>query len=135
MTAILTNQRGRNRKTAAQRSSNINHRPSPTCIKPPQPFPQKAQETRTTQKKLQRKKNCNAKKKCNAKTIAVQKKLQCKQKLQKGPGPGGPVVRAFDPSPYPNPPQTTPIHIFAFNNLWSFDYLAFAVPAKNLINL
>ena len=38
----------RNPKTAAQRSSNINHRPTPTCIKPSQPLFQKVQETRAT---------------------------------------------------------------------------------------
>ena len=57
--------------------------------------------------------------KFQCKKIAAQK-MQCKKtamqkKLQKGPGPGGPVVRAFDPSPYPNLPQTIPIHILAFN--------------------
>ena len=47
-----------------------------------------------TQKKMQRK-----------------KKLQCKENCKRVPT----VVRAFDPSPYPIPPQTTPIHILALN--------------------
>ena len=126
-------QRDRNCKAAAQRFSNINHHPTPTCIKPSQPFPQKAQETRTmqqklqykktaTQKELQCKKNCSAKKtaaqkNCSAKKTAAQKKLQRKKNCnaKKNCKRVPTVVRAFDPSPYPKPPQTIPIHILDFN--------------------
>ena len=67
-------QRDRNSSPSGE-ASNINNRPTPTCIKPPQPFPMKAQETRapqtnTMQTNLQRNKNCNAK------ITAMQKKQQ-----------------------------------------------------------
>ncbi len=57
-------------------------------------------KTTAMQTKLQCKKHCNAKKNCNAEqTNAMQKKLQ--------PWSSS-LLRQW---PYPNPPQTTPIHL------------------------
>ena len=120
-----TLKRDRNRKTAAQRSSNINHHPTPTCIKPPQLFPQKAQETRTTQQKLQCKKNARqtktamqktaTQKNCNA-SKTTRQKIQCKKNCKaKGipkPLPSGPqtstTARPQPASNHPNPSSRKP---------------------------
>ena len=212
-------QRHRNHKTVAQRSSNINHHPTPTCIKPPHPSPQQAQETKTTQQKLQCQKTATQKKttmqksatqetamqkSCNAKKPATRqesqsrrsavlkhqpppdsnlhqttptlppgspsnqdnaKQMQCKKTVSWASAAGrhtpplnqkncsaktnamqkkllkchhGPVVRwsaNSTPHPtlsHPKPSQSTSLPL---TNLWYFDYLAFAVPAKNLMEM
>ena len=116
--------RGRNRKTAAQRSSNINHHPTPTCIKPPGYHPNSS--PRKPRKPGERNKNCNAKKtqgkqkqqckkllhkkNCNA-SKTTRQKIQCKKNCEaKGiakPLPSGPqtstTARPQPASNHPNP--------------------------------